>query len=150
MRKLKYIFLVSASFIFLVGCLKSGTPITGPAGATSTTAGAPGGDFLAARTQLVLGGVSAPFIGAGPVYTTDWVFSNYNPNLTYMLSAYVTRANDANPTWFKLPYVNIYSTGDALYATLKYDTVEICYYNSGGTWPDSTLNCNIIVIPQQQ
>lgn len=145
MRKLKYILLLSVPVIFFASCLKNSPQVPGPAGATGAT-GAPGGILrpITTYTSVGLNNLS----GSGP-YSFTWIFSGYNPKLSYMLSAYVSKVNGQS-IWYKLPYANVYTAGDELSTYMSRDTVTISY-SSSSPWPspDSTIVCRIIVIPQQ-
>jgi len=145
MRKLKYLFLISTLIVFVIGCNKSQDPgLTGPAGPT----GVQGGGFS--------GPISVPFEltdnsivnGTNPNKYAVYTFLS-NPNSTYMLSVYVSKiATGSPPYWAKLPWYNVYVTGDELNASIGLDTIKIWY--TGGIWPtDSSMDARIIIIPQQ-
>jgi hypothetical protein len=146
MRKLIYIFFLTASIGFLAGCLKSGTQTPGPAGPTGNT-GAPGGDLQGLWIPYTLTPFTVHY-GASPYSYARYTFPGYDSNYTYLLNVYVNRQNTKE--WYKLPMFNYYQPGDELYASIGHDTIKIWYFNTGSGWPvDSQMNAEIVVIPQQ-
>lgn len=152
MRNLKYVFLLAVSLTFFVGCSKQ-APIPGATGPTGAT-GVAGGNLIHAQWLVNLSSMS--LVGSGTLYHQSIWYPYYNKNLSYMVSGYVTKVPTIDtlkfPTWYKLPYVNVYTTtGDQLYCTLGNDTIKIWYYNPGASnFPlDSNIMCKIIIIPQQ-
>ncbi len=146
MRKFKYVFLLAASVCLYIGCTK-GTQTIGPAGKAGS-AGSPGGGFTGtvnAEDGLFLNENS---FNRGTSPNKYFLYQTItNPNLTYMLTVYVS--NITSPKiWHKLPARDFFISGDQLYATLGYDSVKI-YYNGSGLLADSGMNCNIIIVPQQ-
>jgi len=148
MRKLKYIFLLAASSMFFVACLKNQAQIPGTTGKTGAT-GAPGGDLSALQIPFTLNSFTVSY-GTGPFYYAEYIFSGYNPRYSYTLDVNVQRVSTpVAKEWYALPTFNVYTPGDEIYSTIGHDTIKIFYYNPTPTpWPtDSVMAANIIVLP---
>ena len=150
MRKYIYIFFLTALVLAFQACLKSGTQVAGPIGATGAT-GVPGGDLP--------GGFAIPFtlstndmgnVASPTLNYSKYIFTGYDSATTYLLNVYVNRQKTKE--WYKLPMYNYATPGDELYASLGHDTIKIFYLNpSSSGWPaDSQMNANIVVIPHIQ
>lgn len=152
--KIRYILLltVSACILFLAGCLKNENTDAGPAGPAGPV-GPAGGNFAAYNLQDINLQTSSFVVNPNNSneYNYIWVFGPYNPKTTYMVSAYVAKvdASGKYPEWNKLPFLNMWQTGDVLQASVSEDTVTLSYLSTSA-WPnDSTAKCTIIVIPGQ-
>ncbi len=153
MRNLKYGLLFAVSVILYASCSKQ-NPITGPAGAQGVT-GVPGGNLVYAIKYATLSYTDLQ--GSGNLYHYSIWYPYYNKNYTYMISGYATKvlAYDTvrYPEWFKMPWNNVYVNGDELYCSLGNDTINVWYYNPGGSsFPassDSSVTCKFLIIPQQ-
>jgi hypothetical protein len=149
MKKIKYLFLIIGSIVFFIACTKQ-AQITGPAGPAGVQ-GVPGGNVYGTTISASLN--ASYFAGAGPIYNWYTVFSGYNPTLSYDLVVYGHKAiAPLNKEQYRLPWYNVYNTGDELISSMVHDTINI-WYVSGTPWPtvtDSTVQLQLLVLPQQK
>ncbi len=153
MKKIKYGLLLAAVVVFFASCSKQ-NPITGPAGAQGVS-GVPGGNLIYAIKYATLSYTDLQ--GSGKLFHYSIWYPYYNKNNTYMITGYGTKVLPYDtvryPEWYKMPWTNVYVTGDELYCSLGNDTIKVWYFNpSGGTFPasaDSSISCKFIIIPQQ-
>jgi hypothetical protein len=155
MKKLKYVFLLAASSMFFVACLKNQPQVVGAAGTAGAT-GAPGGDLPALAPIPFTLNSNTVVYGSGSLYYAEYIFTGYNPKYSYDLQVNVQRVSTpAALEWYTLPTFGIYQLGtppsseDELYASIGHDTIKIYYFSPATTsWPtDSVMQANIIVIP---
>ncbi len=152
MKKIKYIFLLTAvSFVAFTGCKKQ-AQITGADGPTGAT-GVAGANLYATRISQNVD--ASDFPGAGPAYLYVYPFNNYNPNTNYALEVFAHKVQvegGGAGTQNKLPWFNVYTPGDELLSAMHHDSIEIWYFSSAA-WPsgqgDSLVNLEIMVFPKQ-
>jgi len=148
MKKIKYLFIVISSIAVFVACSKQQAQITGPQGATGAQ-GVPGGNVYGDPIPASLS--AANFTGAGPIYWWHTVFSGYNPNISYDLIVYGHKAMLPKEQ-FRLPWYNLYNSGDELLSSMNHDTINIWYVSASASWPassDSLVQLQLLVLPQQ-
>lgn len=157
MKKIKYVFGIAAIALplFFTSCLKSDDQIQGQQGKQGA-AGLAGGNFSPVYKDIfVLSAGSLQQAGTGK-YVYKWGFStqSHDTDLTFFVTAYGAKINlnGRSPDWYAFPYPKVYTT-DLLSLSVKNspasDTVIITY-TSPTPWPnDSSMNCTIIAIGQQ-